>query len=83
MKRITKIEAAKETAKRKLRKGNCEKETAKRKLRVAAPVKVPTKSDKQLVSLEAQKNHYENYIKVRPAWNMPGYILTKVSAARR
>ena len=69
MKRITKIEAA--------------KETAKRKLRVAAPVKVSTKSDKQLVSLEAQKNHYENYIKVRPAWNMPGYILTKVSAARR
>lgn len=58
MKRITKIEAV--------------KENPKRKLRVAAYARVSTESDKQLVSLEAQKNHYETYIKARPDWEYAG-----------
>ena len=35
----------------------------KRKLRVAAYCRVSTARDEQLVSLAAQKAHYENYIK--------------------
>ena len=58
MKRITKIEAA--GAK------------AKKKLRVAAYARVSTDTDKQLVSLETQKNHYEKYIKARPDWEYAG-----------
>lgn len=58
MKRITKIEEV--------------KENPKRKLRVAAYARVSTESDKQLVSLEAQKNHYETYIKARPDWEYAG-----------
>lgn len=58
MKRTTKIEAV--------------KENPKRKLRVAAYARVSTESDKQLVSLEAQKNHYETYIKARPDWEYAG-----------
>ncbi len=58
MKKITKIEAV--------------KENPKRKLRVAAYARVSTESDKQLVSLEAQKNHYETYIKARPDWEYAG-----------
>lgn len=34
--------------------------TSKRKLRVAAYARVSTDSDEQLVSLKAQKEHYEN-----------------------
>ena len=45
MKRITKIEAA-DTG-------------AVRKLRVAAYARVSTDSEEQLISLDAQKNHYE------------------------
>ena len=52
MKRITKIEAA--------------KGSGKRKLRVAVYARVSTDSTEQLVSLETQKNHYERFIKVRP-----------------
>lgn len=58
MKRITKIEAA-ETA----RAG---------KLRVAAYVRVSTDSDEQLISLDAQKNHYEVLIRFRKDWEFAG-----------
>lgn len=58
MKKITKIEAA----------GT----TSKKKLRVAAYARVSTDSDKQLASLDSQKNHYEGYIKSRPEWEYAG-----------
>lgn len=58
MKRITKIEAA---------GGKQDK-----KLRVAAYARVSTDSDEQLISLEAQKNHYERYIKTHPGWEYAG-----------
>ena len=58
MKRITKIEAA--------------KSSIRKKLRVAAYARVSTDSDKQLMSLDAQKNHYERYIKARPDWEFAG-----------
>ncbi|MCW6662793.1 recombinase family protein [Aerococcaceae bacterium NML190073] len=58
MKRITKIEAA---------------EPAKaRKLRVAAYARVSTDSDEQLISLDAQKNHYEVLIRSRKDWEFAG-----------
>lgn len=44
----------------------------KHKLRVAAYCRVSTDSDAQLESLEAQKNHYENYITVRDDWEFAG-----------
>lgn len=59
MKRITKI---KENDKLALDK----------KLRVAAYCRVSTDSDEQLVSLAAQKNHYEPYIKDNPEWEFAG-----------
>ncbi|HEY5586014.1 MAG TPA: recombinase family protein [Ruminiclostridium sp.] len=40
----------------------------KLKLRVAAYCRVSTGSDEQLESLEAQKKHYESYIKANPDW---------------
>ena len=58
MKRITKIEAA--------------KDSGKRKLRVAAYARVSTDSTEQLVSLETQKNHYERFIKARLDWEYAG-----------
>ena len=58
MKRITKIEAA--------------GVKNQKKLRVAAYARVSTDSDKQLVSLETQKNHYEKYIQARPDWEYAG-----------
>lgn len=58
MKRITKIEAT--------------KESGRKKLRVAAYARVSTSSNEQLVSLETQKNHYERYIKARPNWEYAG-----------
>ena len=58
MKRITKIETA--------------KDIEKRKLRVAAYARVSTDANEQLVSLETQKNHYERYIKARPDWEYAG-----------
>ena len=58
MKRITKIG---ETA-----------APVKKKLRVAAYCRVSTASDEQLVSLEAQKTHYENYIKANDEWEFAG-----------
>lgn len=53
MKRITKIEA---------------NAGSRKKLRVAAYARVSTDSAEQLVSLNAQKEHYEAYIKSRTDW---------------
>ncbi len=58
MKRITKIEPA--------------KTTSKKKLKVAAYARVSTNRDDQLISLDAQKNHYEKYIKAKPNWEYAG-----------
>ncbi len=58
MSRITKIEAA--------------KTRDKRKLRVAAYARVSTDSEEQLLSLDTQKRHYEQYIKARPDWEYAG-----------
>lgn len=52
MARITKIEAT--------------RTSLKRKIRVAAYARVSTDSDEQLLSLETQKAHYEEYIKSCP-----------------
>lgn len=58
MKRITKIEAT--------------NNSVRKKLRVAAYARVSTDTDKQLMSLDVQKNHYERYIKARPDWEFAG-----------
>lgn len=60
MKRITKIEQ------------NNADIYVKPKLRVAAYCRVSTGSDEQLISLEAQKTHYESYIKANPEWVFAG-----------
>lgn len=57
MKRITKIDAAAKQTK---------------KLRVAAYARVSTDSADQLVSLDAQKEHYEQVIKNCPNWEYAG-----------
>lgn len=58
MKRITKIDAA---------------VTAEvKKTRVAAYCRVSTDSDEQLISLDAQKTHYENYIRSNDDWEYAG-----------
>lgn len=57
MKRITKIDAAAKKTK---------------KLRVAAYARVSTDSADQLVSLDAQKEHYEQVIKSCPNWEFAG-----------
>ena len=44
----------------------------KRKLRVAAYCRVSTASEEQLVSLAAQKAHYESYIKSNDEWEFAG-----------
>ena len=58
MKRITKI--AENTS------------LGKKKIRVAAYCRVSTASEEQLVSLAAQKAHYENYIKSNDGWEFAG-----------
>ena len=58
MKRITKI--AENTS------------LGKKKIRVAAYCRVSTASEEQLVSLAAQKAHYENYIKSNDEWKFAG-----------
>ncbi len=58
MKKITKIEPA--------------TVTHKNKRRVAAYCRVSTGMDGQLVSLETQKAHYEEYIKANPEWEYAG-----------
>jgi len=57
MKRITKIEA---------------NEKLQKKLRVAAYARVSTDSREQLVSLDAQRSHYETSIKSNPNWEYVG-----------
>jgi len=57
MKRITKIE---------------EKNPEIRKIRVAAYCRVSTASEEQLISLDAQKDHYEEYIKANNSWEYAG-----------
>ena len=44
----------------------------KKKLKVAAYCRVSTASDKQLVSLDVQKEHYENYIRSNEEWEFAG-----------
>lgn len=43
-----------------------------KKMRVAAYARVSTESAEQLLSLEVQKEHYENYIKANPYWEYAG-----------
>lgn len=59
MKRITKIEENKALL-------------IQKKIRVAAYCRVSTASDEQLISLEAQKAHYEDYIKSNDEWEYAG-----------
>lgn len=59
MKRITKI-------------GVNETLVQKKKLKVAAYCRVSTASDEQLISLEAQKAHYESYIRSNDEWEYVG-----------
>jgi len=60
MKRITKIEA------------NEKLQKAQKKLRVAAYARVSTDSREQLISLDAQRSHYETCIKSNPDWEYVG-----------
>jgi len=60
MKKITKIE------------GNLANSFLKPKTRVVAYCRVSTDSNEQLVSLQAQKAHYESYIKANPEWEYAG-----------
>ncbi|MFR1708856.1 MAG: recombinase family protein [Clostridium sp.] len=46
--------------------------SVKKKIRVAAYCRVSTASDEQLISLDAQKAHYENYIKANDEWEYSG-----------
>ena len=55
----------------------------KKKIRVAAYCRVSTASEEQLVSLAAQKAHYENYINPMTIGNLPDFTMTKASLARK
>lgn len=58
--------------------------TSKRKLRVAAYARVSTDSDEQLVSLKAQKEHYESFIRLNPEWDFAGlYYDEGLSATKK
>lgn len=59
MKKITKI-------------GTNEPLAEKKKLKVAAYCRVSTASDEQLISLEAQKAHYESHIRANDEWEYVG-----------
>lgn len=59
MARITKIEATKDFI-------------GKKKTRVAAYARVSTRSDEQLLSLETQKEHYDNFISANSKWEYAG-----------
>lgn len=59
MKRITKIEENKALS-------------VKKKTLVAAYCRVSTASDEQLISLDTQKAHYEDYIKSNVDWEYAG-----------
>lgn len=43
-----------------------------KKIKVAAYSRVSTDDEKQLLSLETQKEHYESYIKSNPGWEYAG-----------
>ncbi|MBQ1491303.1 MAG: recombinase family protein [Blautia sp.] len=47
-------------------------DAARKKRRVAAYCRVSTGIDEQLISLEAQKTHYEEYISGNPEWEFVG-----------
>lgn len=68
MKRITKIEENNALS-------------VKTKTRVAAYCRVSTASDEQLISLDTQKAHYEDYIKSNSEWEYAGVFLMKVLLA--
>lgn len=70
MKRITKIKAN-------------EQPKTKPKKKVVAYCRVSTVSDEQLISLAAQKAHYEKYIKSNPEWEFAGLCYDEASAERR
>ena len=59
MARITKIEATPSLA-------------VNKKVRVATYARVSTKSDEQLLSLETQKEHYDNFINANSEWEYAG-----------
>ena len=46
--------------------------SVKEKIRVAAYCRVSTASDEQLISLDTQKAHYEEYIKSNNEWEYAG-----------
>ena len=49
-----------------------EKDEDKPKLRVAAYCRVSTESEEQAISYEAQIEHYTEYIKKNPEWELAG-----------
>ena len=68
--RITKIDAKKELY-------------TDKKIRVAAYARVSTSEEDQLISLEAQKAYYEEYIKSNPEWLFAGlYYDEGISATK-
>ena len=71
MKKITKID---ELTKSQL---------SKNKLRVAAYARVSTDSDDQLVSLKAQREHYETILNPIRNGSLPDFIMTKAYQAPR
>ena len=53
------------------------------RLRVAAYCRVSTDYDAQLESLETQKSHYENYIRLQDNWELDGiYFDEGISGTR-
>jgi len=55
-----------------VRVGNTVKTEERPKLRVAAYCRVSTDSEEQSTSYEAQVEHYTNYIKGNPEWELAG-----------
>lgn len=55
-----------------------------KKIRVAAYARVSTSEEDQLISLEAQKVYYEEYIKSNPEWLFVGlYYDEGISATKK
>lgn len=69
MKRITKI-------------GANEALVQKKRIKVVAYCRVSTASDEQLISLEAQKAHYEDYIRANDEWEYVGLYYDVTSYQR-
>ena len=63
----------------KKKKGNSIKESEQKKLRVEAYARVSTNSDEQATSYDAQLDHYTNYIKKNPDWDLWECFLMKES----